>query len=66
MDDYILILNRINEIENIMSNVYYKGKPLNYSNGFNKKDALRLGKEANEKKTAEIWKKFQKGLKPGG
>jgi hypothetical protein len=65
-DDYILILNRLNEIENIMSNVYYKGKPLNYSNGFNKKDAFRLGKIANEKKTAEIFKNLQKELKPIG
>jgi len=65
-DDYILILNRLNEIENIMSNVYYKGEPLNYSNGFNKNDALRLAKEANEKKTAEIFKNLQKELKPIG
>tara|TARA_Y100001951_G_scaffold103574_1_gene112749 strand:- start:363 stop:545 length:183 start_codon:yes stop_codon:yes gene_type:complete len=58
MDDYILILNRLNEIEEIMSNVHYEGKPLNYSNGFNQKDAFRLAKKANEKKVEEAWTKL--------
>ena len=39
MDDHILILNRLNEIEEIMSNVYVDGKSINYSPKFNKDDA---------------------------
>ena len=78
MDDHILILNRLNEIEEIMSNVYYKGEPLNYSNGyvdgksinyspkFNKDDALRLAKEASVKKRDEAWGIFQKEWKRSG
>ena len=66
MDDHILILNRLNEIEEIMSNVYYKGEPLNYSNGFNKNDALRLAKEASVKKRDEAWGIFQKEWKRSG
>lgn len=58
MDDYMLILNRLNEIESIMSNVYYEGKPLNYSNGFNQKDAFRLAKEASKKEVIEQWMKL--------
>ena len=65
-DDYILILNRLNEIEEIMSNVYVDGKSINYSPKFNKNDALRLAKEASVKKRDEAWGIFQKEWKRSG
>jgi|14BtaG_2_1085337.scaffolds.fasta_scaffold294882_2 hypothetical protein len=54
MEDIILILNRLNEIEEAMSNISYQGETLDYSPEFNQKEAIKIFQTRTEKKLEKL------------